>query len=241
MSRTKMMLFTVLVAALAVPSLWAQKKSIQTIKAELQRQATATGVPAVCSIASVTPTNYLAGTNKCSSSSPAYTLGSSLNVTVSTCADKGGVEGNWESGGNPLGMGVTQAGVPGSAFTSWGAAFNVGGTEYPFPDVYSPALRPAPSEVSLKLKRNESVFGFEISNETQQTYQVTFHTSNAGDLATGRVTLGGVAEPDVQALRFIAICNTAAITGVTTLCDDCSELSGQTTIGQIRGDKFPGF
>ena len=116
MQRTKMVLITVLVAALAVPSLWAQKgkghrQSVKQIKAELQRQADTAGVAAICTgIAGGTgPTGYLAGTNKCSMSSPLYGLGNSLNNAVSKCSDSGGVEAT-----SDVGFTVGLAGVPGS-------------------------------------------------------------------------------------------------------------------------------
>src|SRR5215472_5897963 len=243
MLRTKMMLLTVLVAALAVPSLWAQKKhkkmpesqpSVKKIQQELQSKANTAAVSAVCTglAGGLAPAGYLAGTNKCSSSSPLYGFGDSINTTVGTCSDKGGVEGTYAAG-----MNVAQAGVPGALFSSWGGPFNVGGTEYSTPDIYFPAISPNP-DVNITLKRNEGVFGLEVDNTTEQTNDVTFHTT-AGDVALPGTLVGGLAEPFSQAQRFIGICNAAAITGVTLHCADCTDLSGPTAFAQVRGDKFP--
>ena len=256
MQKSKMMLLTLLIAALAVPSLWAQKKensgrmSINQIKHKLQSEAgrselenngmvvvRSTSTPAVCtgSAGGAGPTGYLAGTNKCTSSVPSYGFGNSLNATAATCADKGGVEGTWA-----VGMNVATATVAGDPFTSWGGPFNVGGTEYVGPVYYTPAISPTP-DVNLTLKRNEGVFGLEIDNTTQQSYSVTFHTT-AGDVALPPIDIGGLAEPFSQAQRAVGVCNAAAITGVTVHCNDCSEVSsGPTAVAQIRGDKFPGF
>jgi hypothetical protein len=256
MSKAKMMLLTLLVAALAVPSLWAQKQkgperhpSVDEIRQALQRggdELERIGMPVVRSNATpaaictaigggLAPAGYLAGTNKCTSSVPVYGLGDSLNTTVSACADKGGSEGTWG-----VGMTVGQAGATSSVFPSWGGPFNVGGTEFSSPVYYTPAISPSPNVV-LTLKAKQAVFGLEVSNPTQQSYTVTFGTT-AGTVGTIPTTInvGGVAEPDSQAQRFIAICNVAAIQSVTIQCNGCADAAA-TAVSQIRGDKFPGF
>jgi hypothetical protein len=251
MLRIKMLLLTGLVVALAVPSLWAQKKNealmrtpINHIKQVLQARATATGQAAVCLAVisgNTPPPGYLAGTNKCSSSNAQYGNGNSINPFVTTCADKGGVEGNWGEGGRTVEL---PAGVSGSPFSFWGNGFAAGSVEQQNPDVYGD-LTNIQSTAELTLKRKESVFGLEFSNSDPavQTYDVTVHTT-AGDQVLPNVSVGGSnSELDPGAQRPIAVCNAAAITGITLTCTSCSELSGdgKTGVAQIRGDKFPGF
>jgi hypothetical protein len=98
------------------------------------------------------------------------------------------------------------------------------------------------NEIGLTLKHSQGVFGLEVDNLTPQTFTVTFHTT-AGDVSNGPQLVGGIAEPDQFAQRFVAVCSGPAITGVTVQCDSCSDVSGDgaTAIGQIRGDKFKGF
>jgi hypothetical protein len=254
MLRIKMLLLTGLVVALAVPSLWAQKKedgalmrmSIQHIKQTLQARATATGAAAVC-VAVISgntpPSNYLAGTNKCSSGNALYGSGNSINAFVTTCADKGGVEGTWGPNGRTV---EPPAAVPfsGSPFTFWGNLFAAGSVELANPDVYGDLIN-IQSETDLTLKRKEGVFGLEFSNSdpTVQTYDVTVHATD-GDHLLPNVSVGGSnSELDPGAQRPIAVCNTPAITGITLTCTSCSELSGdgETGVAQIRGDKFLGF
>jgi len=248
MLRTKTMLFTLVVIAMAVPSLWAQKKheklpegqpSVKLIQQDLQSKADTAGVSAVCTAIAggVGPAGYLAGTNKCSSSNALYGFGNSINTTVSTCSDKGGVEGSWQNtSGGALGLTVGQAAVGSSPFLLWGAAENVGGWEWAWPDIYSPAISPSP-DIVVALKRAEAVFGFEVSDLTESTYTVTFATT-AGNV-TATVLTGGVIPSDNGAQRFIGICNVPAITSATIHCSACT--SAATAVAQIRGDKFLGF
>jgi hypothetical protein len=235
-------LVTVVVIALAVPSLWAQKKkmperlpSVNEIQQSLQKEADTTAV-LTCTALPIgpPPAGYYAGTNKCSSSNANYGSGNSINATVGTCSDKGGVEGTWA-----LGMGVAQVGLN-YLFTVWdGGGLAGGNVENLNPDIYT--LRfPKFHDVTLTLKRNESIFGLEVNNTGPQNYTVTFHTT-AGDVTSGQSYIGGESGPDPGAQHFIAICNAVAITGVTVHCDDCSLSSGPTAVAQIRGDKFPGF
>jgi hypothetical protein len=239
MLRNKTMLLTVVVVALAVPSLWAQK-SVKEIKAELQKQAEELRVPVACSVTAggLQPSGYISSTNKCSSSSPLYGFGNSLNTTVSTCSDKGGAEANYQkTGGGPLGLTVSQAAVDGSPFTFWGAAENVGGWEWAWPDIYSPAISPSP-DIVLALKRAEGVVGLEVDDVTESDYTVTFATG-AGNIS-GTALTGGVVASNPGAQTFVAICSGApSITKITVHCKACS--NAFTNIGQIRGDKFLGF
>src|SRR5215469_15088496 len=120
MLRVKMTLVTLLVAALAVPSLWAQRKSIKEIQSELQKRAEELHVPAVCNAVisgNTPPKGYFTETNKCSSglaeTGPGFT-----RVTVArTCADQGGTEVTW--GPTPRTV-QFPAGVSGAEFAFWG-------------------------------------------------------------------------------------------------------------------------
>jgi hypothetical protein len=251
MLKVKLMLVTVLVAALAVPSLWGQKedtlarRSIKQIKAELQARATALNVPAVCQLVitgNIPPGGYFSGTNKCSSSNANYGNGQSINSFVGTCADKGGVEGTW----GPFGRTVEDpAGTSGSPFTFWGNGFAAGSVEIQNPDVYGDSTNIA-TDTTLTLKSKQSVLGLEFSNSdpTVQLYTVTVHTSTAGDLVVPGVRVGGSSmELDPGAQRPVAICNARVITGIDLSCTSCSELSGdgKTGVAQIRAAEFPGF
>jgi len=248
MSRTKMMLFTVLVAALAVPSLWAQKKhedeaisrmSIKQIKHLLQARAKAAGVPAACLASSLAPPTYLAATNKCSSGNADLgTPSTSLQGGSSTCSDKGGVEATFTVARTVGAVG------PGQAFAGpWNSTFTgPSSIENSQPDVYGDSIF-IQSSIEYTLKRPEGVTGFEFSNLTPQTYDVTFSNST-GVLAVAKgVPAGGTVEPDPAAARVVAVCNVPAITNVLIECTSCSELNGDGTnwIAQIRGDKFLGF
>ena len=67
MLRTKMMLLTVVVVALAVPSLWAQKERLVRPKPAADGSAVCVAIPA-----GAPPAGYYASTNKCSSGNVNY-------------------------------------------------------------------------------------------------------------------------------------------------------------------------
>jgi len=237
MSRIKILFLSALVVSLAVPSLWAQRKSVKEIQTDLQKQAEELHVPAVCTatVGGPGPLGYLRETNKCSSASANYGLGQSKNVTVGVCADRAGIQGTWGTG-----MSVGQAGVRGSTYPTWGSAFNVGGFENQFPVFYTSAISPSPDVVlTLGTNRHQSVFGLEFNNPVQETYDVTVATT-AGNVVINNILAGGVGEPNNQAQRIVALCNTPAITGVTIHCVGCAD-AAQTAVGQVRGDRFTGF
>jgi hypothetical protein len=230
MLRTKTMLLTVVVVALAVPSLWAQKE-------RLVRPKAAPNGPAICLAApiGIPPTGYYAETNKCSSGNANYGLENSKQAFVHTCSDRGGVEAVYDGALNVQGVG------PGNTWPIWQNASEFGSTENNRPNVYSQSINIA-NEIGLTLNHEQGVLGLEVDNLTEQTFTVTFHTT-AGDVSVGPTLVGGQAEPDPFAQRFVAICSGPAITGVTVQCDSCTEVNGDGTsaIAQIRGDKFKGF
>jgi hypothetical protein len=231
MLRTKTMLLTVVVVALAVPSLWAQKERLVRPKPAADGSAvcvvTGTGTP---------PAGYYAATNKCSSGNANYGNGNSKQAFVHTCSDRGGVEAVYDGALNVQGVGR------GNTWPApWQNAFEVGSSENAQPDVYSNAINIA-SEIGLKLSHLQGVLGLEFNNLTLQTYTVTFHTT-AGDISSVPIQAGGTT-PDVGfAQRSVAVCSGPAITGVTVQCTTCSETNGDGTnaVAQIRGDKFKGF
>jgi hypothetical protein len=232
MLRTKMMLFTVVVVALAVPSLWAQRKRLvrpeRAANGDPVCIATPTGIP---------PAGYYAETNKCSSGNANYGFGNSLNLTVGTCADKGGVEVTYDQGLDVVGVG------PGNFWPNWGNPFAPANVENVSPNVWGQSIFIA-TEIGLTLTHEQGVLGLEVSNLTPQMFTVTFHTT-VGDIKLPTPqNVGGTAFPiDAGAQRFVAICSGPAIKGVTAHCDSCTETSGagQTAIAQIRGDKFAGY
>jgi hypothetical protein len=230
MLRTKMMLFTVVVVALAVPSLWAQKRLVRPEPAPDGSPvcvAAPTGIP---------PAGYYASTNKCSSGNANYGMGNSLNVTVGTCSDKGGVEVTYDQGLNVNGVGK------GNFWPVWGDPSAPANVENVSPNVWGQTISIA-TEIGLTLKHEQGVFGLEVSNLTPQMFTVTFHTT-VGDVSLPTPQyVGGTVQPDPFAQRFVAICSGPAIKGVTVKCATCSELSGdgETAIGQIRGDEFLGY
>jgi hypothetical protein len=232
MLRTKMMLFTVVVVAVAVPSLWAQR-------GRLVRPNPAPDGAAVCvaSPTGIPPAGYYASTNKCSSGNANYGMGNSLNVTVGTCSDKGGVEATYDQGLNVNGVGA------GNFWPKWGNPFSPANVENVSPNVWGQTISIA-TEIALTLTHEQGVLGLEVSNLTPQMFTVTFHTT-VGDVSLPTPQgVGGTAFPiDPGAQRFVAICSGPAIKGVTVKCDTCSELSGdgETAIGQIRGDEFSGY
>ena len=230
MLRSKTMLLTVVVVALAVPSLWAQKE-------RLVRPRPAADGSAVCVAVTpgAAPTGYYASTNKCSSGNVNYGGTNSLQTFVTHCSDSGGVEATYDG---LLGVNAVDGGTwP----APWGAIFTMGTVENQQPDIYQNAQSLA-TEIGLKLTHLQGVFGLEASNITVQHFTVTFHTT-AGDVSVGPTEVGGQVEPDPGALRFVAVCSGPAIRGVTVNCDDCTELhgNGHNAIAQIRGDKFKGF
>jgi hypothetical protein len=224
------MLLTVVVVALAVPSLGAQKERLVRPKPAPDGSAVCVAAPT-----GIPPAGYFASTNKCSSGNALYGNGNSLQTFVKHCSDSGGVEATYDQGLNVSGVGA------GNTWPIWqdpGAPFNV---ENISPNVYSNSIRIA-NEIGLTLKNKQGVLGLEVDNLTVQTFTVTFHTT-AGDVSVGATSVGGTASPDPLAQRFVAICSGPAITGVTVSCDSCTEANGDgaNAIGQIRGDKFKGF
>jgi hypothetical protein len=231
MLRTKMMLLTAVVVALAVPSLWAQKE-------RLVRPKPAADGSAVCVVGGTgtPPPGYYASTNKCSSGNANYGMGNSLNKFVRNCSDSGGVEATYDGPLDVQGVGT------GNTWPApWQNAFEVGSSENASPNVYSTAIRIA-NEIGLNLRHLQGILGLEFNNLTLQTYTVTFHTT-VGDISSLPILAGGTTPDTGFAQRSVAVCSGPAITGVTVHCDTCTETNGDgaTAIGQIRGDKFKGF
>jgi hypothetical protein len=230
MLRTKTMLLTVVVVALAVPSLWAQKELLVRPKANPDGSAVCVAAPI-----GIPPAGYYASTNKCSSGNANYGFGNSLQATVSHCSDSAGVEATYDAG-----LTVSAVGR-GNTWPIWANPSTAGSSENYQVNVYGQAINIS-NEIGLTLKNKQGFFGLEVDNLTEQTFNVTFHTT-AGDVSVGPTLVGGTAEPDPFAQRFVAICSGPAITGVTVLCTSCSDTNGdgQSAIAQIRGDKFKGF
>jgi hypothetical protein len=236
MLRTKTMFLTVVVVALAVPSLWAQKERLVRPKAAPDGSAvcvvTGTGTP---------PVGYYASTNKCSSGNANYGNGNSQQAFVAHCSDSGGVEATYDKALNVQGVGR------GNTWPApWQNGFEVGSSENAQPDVYSQAISIA-NTISLKLSHLQGVLGLEFNNLTLQTYIVTFHTT-VGDIKSVPILAGGTTPDTGFAQRSVAVCSGPAITGVTVSCapqdgGSCTETSGDgsSAIAQIRGDKFKGF
>jgi hypothetical protein len=230
MLRTKTMLLTVVVVALAVPSLWAQKERLVRPRPAADGSATCVAAPI-----GTPPPGYYASTNKCSSGNVNYGGPNSKQTFVNNCSDSGGVEAAYD---HPFEVNAVDGGTwP----APWGAVFTMGTVENQQPDIYQNAIS-ITTEMGLKLSHLQGVLGLEASNLTVQTFTVTFHTT-AGDVSVGPTKVGGSVEPDPGAERFVAICSGPAITGVTVNCDSCTDVhgSGHNAIAQIRGDKFKGF
>jgi hypothetical protein len=231
MLRTKTMLLTVVVVALAVPSLWAQKERLVRPKAAADGSAVCvvggTGTP---------PQGYYASTNKCSSGNANYGIGNSIQATVLHCSDSGGVEATYDGPLNVQGVGT------GNTWPApWQNGFEAGSSENAQPDVYSNAINIA-NEIGLKLSHRQGVLGIEFNNLTLQTYVVTFHTT-VGDISSVPILAGGTTPDTGFAQRSVAVCSGPAITGVTVQCTTCSETNGDgaNAVAQIRGDRFKGF
>jgi hypothetical protein len=231
MLRPKTMLLTVVVVALAVPSLWAQKERLVRPKAAPDGSAACVAAPV-----GLPPAGYYASTNKCSSGNVNYGKPNSRQTFVQHCSDSGGVEARYDQGL------IVNAVSPGGTWPiSWGASAAPFNVESVSPDIYGNSVNIA-TEIDLKLSHVQGVLGLEASNLTVQTFTVTFHTT-AGDVSVGATSVGGSSEPDPGAQRFVAICSGPAITGVTVNCDSCTDTNGDgaNAIAQIRGDKFKGF
>src|SRR5271169_354164 len=234
MPRTKMMLLTVVIVALAVPSIWAQNMRRSTIE---RPQPNVDG-SAVCIAVPIgnPPAGYYASTNKCSSGNLLQDPPDSANGFATTCADMGGVEATYDQ---PISAVATPAF---NGWPSWRTPGTVGGTEANNPPIYASATSIA-SEIGLTLTNPQGVLGLEVSNRHTHLYTVTFHTT-AGDVSQGPALVGGPGfPPNPGPRRFVAVCSGPAITGVTAQCDDCTVVNGDgdTAVAQIRGDLFKGF
>jgi hypothetical protein len=84
MLRTKMILLTAVVVALAVSSIWAQKERLVRPKPALNGAAVC-----VATLAGTLPTGYYAETNKCSFGNRLQDPPNSVNGFATTCADRG--------------------------------------------------------------------------------------------------------------------------------------------------------
>jgi hypothetical protein len=231
MLRTKMTLLTVVVVALAVPSLWAQKE-------RLVRPKPAPNGAAVCTatLAGVLPAGYYAETNKCSSGNSLQDPpAGSAKGFATTCADMGGVEAKYDQ---PISVEATPKT---NGWPNWTGAPFVDAVESNNPPVYRNAIG-IEDEIGLTLTNKQGILGLEVDNLHQHLYSVVFHTTG-GDVSSGPQLVGGQRTPFPFAQRFIAICSGPVITGVTATCNDCTELHGlgDTAVSQIRGDKFKGF
>jgi len=231
MLRTKMMLLTAVVIALAVPSIWAQQKST------IVRPRPALNGAAVCvaTLAGTLPTGYYASTNKCSSGNSLQDPPDSENGFATTCADMGGVEATYDQP-------ISVVALPrANGWPSWATPGVVNAVESNNPPVYRSSTSIA-SEIGLTLTNDQGILGLEVDNLHEHHYSVVFHTT-VGDVSSGPALVGGHVEPHPGPSRFVAICSGPAITGVTVSCDSCTEAHGDgaNAIGQIRGDKFKGF
>jgi hypothetical protein len=230
MLRTKTILLTVVVVALAVPSLWAQKE-------RLVRPKAAPNGAAVCvaTLAGTLPTGYYAETNKCSSGNSLQDPPDSVNGFATTCADRGGVEATYDQP-------ISVVALPNAnGWPNWTGAPFVDAAESNNPPVYRSAISIA-DEIGLTLTNDQGILGLEVDNLHQHHYLVVFHTTG-GDVSAGPQLVGGQHSPHPMAQRFVAICSGPTITGVTAACLDCTEGHGlgDTAVSQIRGDKFKGF
>ena len=233
MLRTKMMLLTVVIVALVVPSIWAQSASKATL---VRPQAAPNGDP-VCVAVPIgnPPAGYYASTNKCSSGNIIQDPSNSANGFATTCADDGGVEAKYDQP-------ISVVAIPAfNGWPSWNTPGTVGGTEANNPPIYRSATSAA-SEIGLTLTNEQGVLGLEVSNRRTHLYSVTFHTT-VGDVSQGPALVGGSVSPAPGPRRFVAVCSGPAITGVTAQCLDCTEVNGlgDTAVAQIRGDLFKGF
>jgi hypothetical protein len=230
MLRTKMMLLTAVVVALAVPSIWAQKERVVRPKEAPNGKAVC-----VATLAGTLPTGYYGETNKCSSGNSLQDPPDSANGFATTCADMGGVEATYDQP-------ISVVALPKSnGWPSWATPAVVNAVESNNPPVYRSATSIA-SEIGLTLTNEQGILGLEVDNLHQHHYSVVFHTTG-GDVSSGPALVGGTVEPHPGPRRFVAICSGPAITGVTATCHDCTENHGlgDTAVSQIRGDKFKGF
>jgi hypothetical protein len=230
MLRTKTMLLTVVVVALAVPSLWAQKERLVRPRPALNGDAVC-----VATLAGTLPTGYYASTNKCSSGNSLQDPPNSANGFATTCDDMGGVEGTYDQP-------ISVVALPGSnGWPSWATPGVVDAVESNNPPVYRSATSAA-SEIALTLTNEQGILGLEVDNLHQHHYSVVFHTT-VGDVSSGPALVGGSVEPHPGPRRFVAVCSGPAIKGVTASCLDCTEVNGlgDTAVSQIRGDLFKGF
>ena len=183
MLRTKMMLLTAVVVALAVPSIWAQQKST------IVRPKAAPNGAAVCvaTLAGTLPTGYYASTNKCSSGNSLQDPPDSANGFATTCADMGGVEATYDQP-------ISVVALPrANGWPNWTGAPFVDAVESNNPPVYRSATSIA-SDIGLTLTNEQGILGLEVDNLHQHLYSVVFHTT-VGDVSSGPALVGGQHSP----------------------------------------------
>jgi hypothetical protein len=149
----------------------------------------------------------------------------------------GGVEATYDQS-------ISVVALPKSnGWPSWATPGVVNAVESNNPPVYRSAMSLA-DEIGLTLTpgNEQGILGLEVDNLHQHHYLVAFHTTG-GDVSSGPALIGGSVEPHPGPRRFVAICSSPTITGVTATCLDCTEVNGlgDTAVSQIRGDKFKGF
>jgi hypothetical protein len=178
----------------------------------------ANGGTPVCSVinAAAIPSDYLAGTQKCS-------LGQSVGATTSTCADDNGTEATFATAVTEFNAGVSNGG--------WATWSLPPFSEDPFPWV---GFTNGTSN-TIRLTRNAGVLGIEVEPEHFGLSNVTaiFRDGSGNVLTTRRQKVDGGGGSRL----FAAICNKPVIRSVTILTDEASR---GFAVGQIRSDKMVG-
>jgi hypothetical protein len=228
MLRTKMMLLTFVIVALAVPSLWAQNAHLIRPKAAPNGSATcAAAIPG-----GVIP-GYLEDTNKCSSGNGDSTSENGPQPT--TCSDKGGVEAVYDVAVTVLGLGM-------NGWPNWSHPGVFAGIENNNPPVYGDSIS-IQTAIGLTTTQLQGVLGLELDDRHLHQYSVQFSGPSVS-VSTGNFAAGGTnATLTPGAIRVAAICSSPALNRVVVTCMDCvtDPSKGNGAVAQIRGDNFKGF
>ena len=230
MLRTKMMFLTVVIVALAVPSLWGQK-------ARLVRPQAAANGPAVCTVNVGNPLpGYTAETNKCSSGNNSN---KDANGDPMTCSDKGGVEAAFDT--PALVAGIDTA-LGKNGWPNWLHPSVFAGIENDNPPVYRESIN-IQTSIGVTTTQLQGVLGLEVDDLNFHTYLAEFSGPSV-KISSGTFPVGGKnINTTPGAVRIAAVCSGPAINRVVVTCQDCTTdvSKGKGAVAQIRGDNFKGF